>query len=164
LGLKNNAATTSRAGSLSNRANSFLVSRRVVRVVIEQGITTLNWILVLDRRLSIRRCHRVTGYIDFSRAALGDTTKYAAFHMYIGFVLVGSVVVLTVWRWLVYFRRGLSPGASYLVAACLVVGVTLFQGWYGGEMVYSQGAGVAAAGRGTEPSDSGKQRLERVTR
>jgi hypothetical protein len=133
-------------------------------VVIEQGITTLNWILVLDRRLSIRRCHRSNRLHRFLTGRIGRHYKVRGVHMYIGFVLVGSVVVLTVWRWLVYFRRGLSPGVSYLVAACLVVGVTLFQGWYGGEMVYSQGAGVAAAGKGTEPSNSGKQRLERVTR
>ena len=31
-------------------------------------------------------------------------------------------------------------------------------------MVYSQGAGVAAAGKGTEPATNGKQRLDKVTR
>ena len=43
------------------------------------------------------------------------------------------------------------------------MGFTLFQGWYGGEMVYSQGAGVAAAGKGTEPAGNGKQRLDKIT-
>ena len=106
----------------------------------------------------------VTGYYDFSRATLGDTAKYADFHMDLGFILIGCVVVLTVWRWLVYARRDVAPGLPYLIAASLVVGLTLFQGWYGGEMVYSQGAGVAAAGKGTEPATTGKQRLDRVTR
>jgi len=105
-----------------------------------------------------------TGYYDFTRAALGETARYADFHQDIGFVLVGCVVVLTIWRWLAYARRDVSPGLLYLIAALLVVGITLFQGWYGGEMVYSQGAGVAAAGKGTEPPASGKQRLERVTK
>jgi len=105
-----------------------------------------------------------TGYYDFTRAALGETARYADFHQDIGFVLVGCVVVLTIWRWLAYARRDVSPGPLYLIAALLVVGITLFQGWYGGEMVYSQGAGVAAAGKGTEPPASGKQRLERVTK
>jgi len=105
-----------------------------------------------------------TGYYDFTRAALGETARYADFHQDIGFVLVGCVVVLTIWRWLAYARRDVSPGRLYLIAALLVVGITLFQGWYGGEMVYSQGAGVAAAGKGTEPPASGKQRLERVTK
>ena len=105
-----------------------------------------------------------TGYYDFTRAALGETARYADFHQDIGFALVGCVVVLTIWRWLAYARRDVSPGPLYLIAALLVVGITLFQGWYGGEMVYSQGAGVAAAGKGTEPPASGKQRLNRVTK
>jgi uncharacterized membrane protein len=104
------------------------------------------------------------GYYDFSRATLGETARYADFHMDIGFILVGCVVVLTLWRWLAYARRDIVPGLPYLIAAFLVVGLTLFQGWYGGEMVYSQGAGVAAAAKGTEPATTGKQRLDRVTK
>ena len=84
--------------------------------------------------------------------------------MDLGFVLVGAVIVLTLWRWLVYARRDREPGIAYLIRALLVVGLTLFQGWYGGEMVYSQGAGVAAAGKGTEPAVNGQQRLDKVTR
>jgi uncharacterized membrane protein len=105
-----------------------------------------------------------TGYYDFTRDTLGDTSRYVDFHMDIGWILVGAVVVLTLWRWLVYARRDLPPGIPYLVAALLVVGLTLFQGWYGGEMVYSQGAGVAAAAKGTEPPSNGKQRLDKVTK
>lgn len=106
-----------------------------------------------------------TGYYDFTRDALGaETSRYADFHMDVGWILVGCVVVLTVWRWLVYARRNLSPGWIYLLAALLVMGLTLFQGWYGGEMVFSQGAGVAAAGKGTEPPEAGKQRLDKVTK
>jgi len=105
-----------------------------------------------------------TGYWDFTRDTLGETARYADFHQDMGFILVGCVVVLTLWRWLAYFRRELSPGVPYLIVALLVTGFTLFQGWYGGEMVYSQGAGVAAAGKGTEPPTSGKQRLDKVTK
>jgi len=105
-----------------------------------------------------------TGYFDFGRDALGETARYADFHQDVGYVLVGAVIVLTLWRWLVYGRRDLSPGYLYLFAALLVMGLTLFQAWYGGEMVYSQGAGVAAANKGTEPSAIGKQRLDKVTR
>jgi uncharacterized membrane protein len=83
--------------------------------------------------------------------------------MDMGFILVGCVVVLAAWRWFAYARRDLSPGIPYLIAALLVVGLTLFQGWYGGEIVYSQGGGVAAAGKGTEPATNGKQRLDKVT-
>lgn len=106
----------------------------------------------------------ITGYYDFSRAPLGDTARFVDFHMDVGFVLVGAVVVLTLWRWLVYARRDLAPGVPYLIGAFLIMGLTLFQGWYGGEMVYSQGAGVAAAGKGMEPASNGQQRLEKITK
>ena len=105
-----------------------------------------------------------TGYYDFTRDTLGETARYVDFHQDVGWILVGAVVVLTLWRWLAYARRDLAPGIPYLVAALLVVGLTLFQGWYGGEMVYSQGAGVAAAGKGPEPPSNGKQQLDKVTR
>jgi uncharacterized membrane protein len=104
-----------------------------------------------------------TGYFDFGRDTLGETARYVDFHMDMGFILVGCVVALTAWRWFAYARRDLSPGIPYLLAALLVVGFTLFQGWYGGEMVYSQGAGVAAAGKGTEGPANGKQRLDKIT-
>jgi uncharacterized membrane protein len=107
-----------------------------------------------------------TGYYDMTRTrgVLGETFKYVDFHMDIGFVLLGAVLVLTAWRWFGYARRDLSPGIPYLIAALLVMGLVLFQGWYGGEMVFSQGAGVAATGKGTEPAANGKQRLDKVTK
>src|SRR6266567_1362564 len=102
------------------------------------------------------------GYFDMTHDALGETYKYVDFHQDIGWILVGAVVVLTLWRWLVYARKDRPPGMIYLIAALLVLGLTLFQGWYGGEMVYSQGAGVAAAGKGSEPATNGKQRLDKI--
>ena len=107
-----------------------------------------------------------TGYLDMvrTRSVLGDTYRYVDFHLDVGLILVGAVVVLTAWRWFVYARRDRPVGFIYLVAAVLVMGLVLFQGWYGGEMVYSQGAGVAATGKGTEPATNGKQRLDKVTR
>jgi uncharacterized membrane protein len=104
-----------------------------------------------------------TGYYDFGRDTLGETYRYVDFHMDVGWILLGCVAGLTAWRWFAYARRDLSPGLPYLLGALVVVGLTLFQGWYGGEMVYSQGAGVAAAGKGTEPAANGKQRLDRIT-
>src|SRR6266403_3158546 len=68
-----------------------------------------------------------TGYFDFGRDALGDTYQYVDFHMDMGWILLGSVVVLTAWRWFAYARRDLSPGVPYLITALLVVGLTLFQ-------------------------------------
>lgn len=107
-----------------------------------------------------------SGYYDMTRTrgVLGETFRYVDFHMDMGWILIGAVVVLTAWRWLIYTRRDRIPGIPYLIAALLVMGLVLFQGWYGGEMVYSQGAGVAAAGKGTEPATDGKQRLDKVTK
>ncbi len=107
-----------------------------------------------------------TGYYDMTRLrpVLGDTYRYVDFHMDIGWILIGAVVVLTAWRWFVYARKDRSPGFAYLIAAVLVMGLVLFQGWYGGEMVYSQGAGVAPTGKGTEPPANGKQLLDKVTK
>lgn len=107
-----------------------------------------------------------TGYYDMTRTrgVLGETFRYVDFHMDMGWILIGCVVVLTAWRWFAYARRDLRPGIPYLIAALLVMGLVLFQGWFGGEMVYSQGAGVAATGKGTEPAANGKQRLDKVTR
>jgi uncharacterized membrane protein len=106
----------------------------------------------------------VTGYWDWVRlgGVLGDTNRYVDFHFDVGLVLVGAVVVLTIWR-ITYSRRDRQPGVLYLVAMLLATGLVLFQGWYGGEMVYSQGAGVAAAGKGTEPAATGKQILDKIT-
>jgi uncharacterized membrane protein len=105
----------------------------------------------------------ITGYWDFTHQPLGDTSKYADFHMDTGLILIGAVILLTAWRWWMRRRESIA-GAPYLVLAALVVGLTLFQGWYGGEMVYSQGAGVAAAGKSAEPAINGKERLDKVTR
>src|ERR1051326_3667180 len=107
-----------------------------------------------------------TGYYDMTRLrpVLGETFRYVDFHMDIGWILVGAVVVLTAWRWLVYARKDRSPGLDYLIAALLVMGLALFQGRYGGDMVYSQGAGVPATGKRTEPATNGKQRLDKITK
>jgi hypothetical protein len=84
--------------------------------------------------------------------------------MKLGWILLGCLVGLTFWRWRISRQSKFRQGALYIVAALLVVGLTLFQGWFGGELVYSQGAGVAAAGKGTEPPSAGLERLTEVTR
>jgi uncharacterized membrane protein len=105
----------------------------------------------------------ITGYWDMRRDTLGETDRYVDFHMDTGLVLLAAILVLFAWRWFIYARRQQVPKAFYLVVAFLVFCLTMFQGWYGGEMVYSQGAGVAAAGKGTEKPETGKRRLDSVT-
>ena len=98
-----------------------------------------------------------------NRAALGETHEYVDFHLKVGWLLFVATVALMFRRWFLYAKPERQPNWVYLVATLLVFGLTLFQGWYGGEMVYSQGAGIAAAGKGTEPSSSGHSRLDKVT-
>src|SRR5947209_13042826 len=71
-----------------------------------------------------------TGYWDMKRDALGETYKYVDFHMDVGWILLGTAIVLLLWRWVAYARRDVSPGIPYLILALLLAGLTLFQGWY----------------------------------
>lgn len=103
------------------------------------------------------------GYLDLHRAALRpETTSFVELHMTIGWVLAVCLLILCAWRWLIWHRGQMTINTSYLVGAFLVLGITLFQGWYGGEMVYSFGAGVAPTGQGTETAQAAKARLDTV--
>ena len=100
------------------------------------------------------------GYLDMNRASFKpETDQFVDLHMTIGWALGGCLVVLAAWRWLIWHRGQMTINNSYLVAAFLVLGITLFQGWYGGEMVYSYGAGVAPTGQGTEAATVARQPL-----
>jgi len=91
------------------------------------------------------------GYLDMNRATLSpETHELVDLHMTIGWVLGVSLVILSAWRWLIWHRGQMTINTAYLMGAFLVLAITLFQGWYGGEMVYAWGAGVSPAGQGTE--------------
>lgn len=103
------------------------------------------------------------GYFDYNRVALApETERFVALHLRIGWLLAACLVVLTVWRWRIRQQARRVVTMPYLFASFLVFSLTLFQGWYGGEMVYSAGAGVAAAGQGTESPAQALERLARV--
>ena len=103
------------------------------------------------------------GYWDLSRAQLSsETADYVSLHMKIGWALVAALLVLCIWRWRIRQQARRVVTAPYAVAGLLVLGLTTFQGWFGGEMVYSHGAGVAAAGQGTEPAPQAQERLARI--
>jgi uncharacterized membrane protein len=100
------------------------------------------------------------GYLDLSRATLTPQTyEFVKLHRTIGWVLAISLAILTAWRWLIWHRGQMTINTSYLTAGMLVLAVTVFQSWYGGEMVYAHGAGVAAAGQGTEDVEAAQNRL-----
>lgn len=100
------------------------------------------------------------GYMDLNRAALTpETHDLVELHETIGWILGVALVILSAWRWLIWHRGQMTINTAYLVGAFLVLAVTMFQGWYGGEMVYAYGAGVAPAGQGTETVQAAKQPL-----
>lgn len=100
------------------------------------------------------------GYLDLHRSSFGpETNEFVSLHMTIGWVLGVCLVILAAWRWLIRHRGQMTINTAYLVAAFLVLGITCFQGWYGAEMVYSYGAGVAPTGQGTETARAARQPL-----
>jgi uncharacterized membrane protein len=103
------------------------------------------------------------GYLDMNRAALTpETHQLVDLHETIGWILAATLAFLSAWRWLIWHRGQMTINTAYLVTAFMVLGITLFQGWYGGEMVYAYGAGVAPAGQGTEAVQTAKEPLMAV--
>lgn len=98
------------------------------------------------------------GYYDMKRAALKERTHALVhLHMRLGLAIVAGLWVLVLWR-LAGAGVAAAPSVGYLVVAWLLLVVILFQGWFGGEMVYAHGAGVAAAGEGQEPAETARLR------
>jgi uncharacterized membrane protein len=103
------------------------------------------------------------GYWDTSRAALSpETNTYMTLHVFVGWALAALLVVLTIWRWRIRQQARRVVTKPYVVGALTVVALTMFETWYGTELVYSHGAGVAAAGQGMEPAVIAQERLARV--
>lgn len=103
------------------------------------------------------------GYWDIHRDALAqETDRFVSLHITIGWIFGGVLLLLAAWRWLIWYRGQMTINTAYLVAGFLVLGLTFFQGWFGGEMVYSYGAGVAAAGQGTQTAEAAQGRLAAV--
>lgn len=62
-------------------------------------------------------------------------------HMKVGFTVLTAIAGLTVWRWLLLN----DPSWGYLFIAGLVLGLTLFQAYLGGHLVYTDGVNVLPA-------------------
>jgi uncharacterized membrane protein len=102
------------------------------------------------------------GLIDMYRADLAaETHGFVHLHRDIGYVLLGALMLLAAWRWRI--RRRLTPhdraGWRYLFSAGAVFALLVFQGWFGGELVYGLGAGVSAAGQGVVSPEQGQMGL-----
>lgn len=88
----------------------------------------------------------LAGYSDMWRASLApEVHELVHTHLKIGWTLGVAILGLAIWRWLIRRKPEQGPGGGYLTAAALVFALTMFQGWYGGEMAYAHGVGVAAA-------------------
>jgi uncharacterized membrane protein len=103
----------------------------------------------------------VTGWIDMNRASLRhETHELVDLHWRVGVVLTVLTLALLSWRgWL---RRRLEPGRSgwFLLCYTAVFALMVFQGWFGGELAYAHGAGVAATGQGMVPPADAAHRLQ----
>ncbi len=98
------------------------------------------------------------GYLDMWRAALTPAThELIHVHLKVGWVIAVLLLLLTIWRWRLRANALANPttarpiGGGYLACAALLLFLTLFQGWFGGEIAYAHGAGSAAAGQGVRP-------------
>jgi uncharacterized membrane protein len=99
------------------------------------------------------------GVFDMRRATLEEEVhRLVHQHMRVGFALLVAIIGLTTWRWTIYRQPGLSVSAFYLDAAVLTMGLAGFQGWLGGELVFSHGVFVtreaARATRDTNTRDA----------
>ena len=102
----------------------------------------------------------VAGLFDMNREKIEDEAhKRVHTHMKVGFTLFAAIAALTIWRWFIYTDQNYRLGWAYLVVALLVLGLTFFQGWLGGELVFAEGVGVAPTGQGTESPGKAKTRV-----
>lgn len=103
----------------------------------------------------------LAGLFDMYRASLTEAAhKRVHQHMKVGFALATVIAALAIWRGMIH-EQGVALGWTYVAVAFLTVGLAAFQGWLGGELVYTLGVGVrsqdaspavdhAAAGDGKE--------------
>ena len=136
----------------------------IARLTGSPSLRTAGWWMLVAGTI----CTLITvplGYFDMNRATLDARThEFVDLHLRIGWLLLICVILLVMRR--AYFRSHPEKwvGSGYLFVAFLVTILVLFQGWYGGEMVYSHGAGVSAAGQGTESMAVARRPLENVSR
>ena len=105
----------------------------------------------------------IAGLIDMNREKIKQAPhKRVHFHMKVGFGVLAAIAGLTIWRWVVTLDPHHGLGWSYLIPAFVVLALTLFQGWLGGELVFADGVGVAATGQGTESLAEANKRVAQI--
>ena len=92
----------------------------------------------------------VAGLIDMKRAKIKHATHERVHnHMKVGLTLFVAIIGLTIWRWVITLDPHHGLGWSYMIPAFVVLALTLFQGWLGGELVFTDRVGVAPTGQST---------------
>jgi len=85
----------------------------------------------------------LAGLFDMYRASLtGVAHERVHQHMKVGFALATVIVALAIWRGMIHFEHGVELGWTYMALGFLAMGLAAFQGWLGGELVYTLGVGV----------------------
>lgn len=101
----------------------------------------------------------VAGLYDMNREKINhEAHERVHVHMKVGFVVLTVVAALTLWRWAIYANLASGVGWAYLIVAFLILGLTMFQGYLGGELVFADGIGVTPNEQGTEePKKNGEK-------
>lgn len=129
-------------------------------IVGSQSLQDAGWWALLGAALGAALTV-IAGLFDMAREKIEPAAhRRVHTHMKVGLILFAVLAGLTIWRWLIYSSLAHSIGGIYLVSACLVLGLTFFQGWLGGELVFTDGVGVAPTGQGTEPPQPQKHEQE----
>lgn len=83
------------------------------------------------------------GLYDMRRAQLTEEVHHRVHrHMKVGLVLLAAIIGLTFWRWRILTGNPSHVPVLYLDFAVLTAALAGFQGWLGGELVYSDGVFV----------------------
>lgn len=139
-----------------------VVADLLARVTSSASLRAAGWWALLGAAVGAALA-LVAGLSDMSREKIGHAAHGRVHrHMKVGFVLFTLIAGLTVWRWLIYAELRSGPGWGYLAAAAVVLALTIFQGWLGGKLVYSDGVGVAPTGQGTKPPGEAQGREAKV--
>jgi len=103
-----------------------------------------------------------SGWSDMRRASLHhETHELVDLHWRVGVALAGLLTVLLVWRYRLRRADTMRRPWFYLLYFAAVFALLMFQGWFGGELAYAHGAGVAATGQGIASPEHAAHRLER---
>lgn len=98
----------------------------------------------------------LAGFYDMRRAPLKEEVHQRVHrHMWVGIALYAVIGGLTAWRWTFFSDPAKEVTMLYLDTAFLAAALATFQGWLGGELVYTHGVFVATASKAVERVASG---------